>query len=71
MFLDQERSALKANGASLHTVLNLRYFMRTVAFVRGPLNGRLYSVSHSHPLKPAEPGGAQPLLASRFQRHSR
>jgi hypothetical protein len=71
MFLDQERSALKANGASLHTVLNLRYFMRTVACVRGPLNGTLYSVSPSHPLQPVDPGDAQPLLASRFAGFSR
>jgi hypothetical protein len=66
MFLDQERSALKANGASHHAVLNLRYFMRTVACARGPLNGTLCSVSSSHPMQPVDPGDVQSLLAGRF-----
>jgi hypothetical protein len=71
MFLDQERSALKANRASHHAVLNLRYFMRTIACVRGPSNGTLCSVSPSHPLPPVDIGDAQPLLASRLAGFSR
>jgi len=69
MFLDRERSAVKATGASHHAALNLRYFMRTVACARGPLNGGLGSPSH--PPQPAGPGDAQPLLAGGFTRLSR
>jgi hypothetical protein len=66
MFLDRERSASKAHGASHHAALNLRYFMQTVACMRGPLNGTLCSVSPSHPLQPVDPRNGQPLLAGRF-----
>ena len=71
MFLDQERSALIANGASHHAVLNLRYFMRNVACVRGPLNGTLCSVSPSNPMQPLDRGDVQSLPAGRFPGFSR
>jgi len=71
MFPDHERSASKPNGAAQYAALNLRYFMRTAACMRGTLNGTLGSVSPSHPLQQSDPGDGQSLLASGFLRLSR
>jgi len=71
VFLDRERRALCANGTSPHAFLNLRYFMRTVAGARGPVNRNLGRIAPLQPLQPLHPGDAQSLLAIRFSGLSR
>jgi hypothetical protein len=71
MCCGQKRSALKANGTSSISVLNLRYFGQSPIHVRGAATGSLYQFSPVKPVQPVDPKDAQPLLANRLFRLSR
>lgn len=64
-------AAAQAPASSPYGSVKLRYLENSPVRVRGPVTGRHYDFSASHPVQAVDPRDAAPLLRTRFFQQTR